>query len=128
MVMRSRVSGRRSQVNCTSGGCDGGRRFSRTGIWTFGRRALISRCDLYALTRRFPPSERYGDVGPDSAGGGFDSANIAEGLGQERIRELPQRLSHARGSLRELETLLLIARRVGYLARPTTYVALADAN
>lgn len=81
--------------------------------------------DLYALTRRFPLSERYAMVDQIRRVAVSIPSNIAEGWGKSGSGNYLNALSHARGSLRELETLLLIARRVGYLPA-ATYVALAE--
>jgi len=75
--------------------------------------------DLYALTRRFPPSERYGMVDQIQRSGVSIATNIAEGWGKSGSGNYLNALSHARGSLRELETLLLIAHRVGYVKAET---------
>ena len=52
-------------------------------------------------------------------------SNIAEGWGKSGSGYYLNAISHARGSLRELETLLLIAHRVGYIKRET-FLALAE--
>ena len=44
-------------------------------------------------------------------------ANIAEGQGRQTTRDFMQFLSIAGGSLKELETHVLIAERLGYLPR-----------
>jgi hypothetical protein len=63
------------------------------------------------------------DVWPvlsDQAFGVFDSGNIAEGYGQENTRAFIRHLRIAQGSLKELETHLLLAERVGVTAIGTT--------
>jgi four helix bundle protein len=56
------------------------------------------------------------------------SANIAEGNSKSGKGHYLNHLSHATGSLGELETLLLIAHRVGYLTAATyrALMALTD--
>jgi len=51
---------------------------------------------------------------PDSAGGSFGSANIAEGYGRANPGDNHRHLSIAQGSLKELETLLEVAKRLDY--------------
>ncbi len=43
-------------------------------------------------------------------------SNIAEGKGRRSAKEFRQFLFHARGSLLELQTQVIIARRLSYLA------------
>lgn len=79
----------------------------------------------YALTRRFPASERYGLSSQLQRAAVSIPANIAEGFGKSGPNQYLNHLSHARGSLRELETLLIIASRVGY-GPAESYRILAD--
>jgi len=53
-------------------------------------------------------------------------SNIAEGEGRLYPAERRQFLSHARGSLYELETQLLIARRSGYLVPDDLFALLSE--
>ena len=46
-------------------------------------------------------------------------ANIAEGRGRQLTRDLLHHLSIAHGSPSEIETQVLIARRLAYLSEPT---------
>lgn len=71
--------------------------------------------DLYGVTRSFPASERYAMAGQIQRSGVSIPANIAEGHGKSGPGHYLSHLSHARGSLRELETLLVISNRIGYV-------------
>ncbi len=54
-----------------------------------------------------------------SASNGIDSANIAEGWGYSSRKQYVHFLEQARSSLLEVETHLIIAERLGYIARST---------
>ncbi len=73
---------------------------------------------VYDLTSRFPKHEIYGLTSQMRRAAVSIPSNIAEGEGRAGDRELSQFLCHARGSLHELETQLLIARHLGYVADP----------
>ncbi len=78
---------------------------------------LVDAC--YAITRRFPSDERFGLVSQIRRAAVSVPSNIAEGHGRTGAGEYLRFLSVARGSLRELETLLLISGRQGFLADAT---------
>ncbi|MFB3923950.1 MAG: four helix bundle protein [Terriglobia bacterium] len=73
----------------------------------------------YHLTQHFPKEELYGMVSQIRRAAVSIPANIAEGNGRENRGEYIQFLRIAQGSLKELETHLLLAERVG-LTSPTT--------
>ena len=68
----------------------------------------------YRLTQRFPREELYGITSQIRRSAVSIPANIAEGYGRENRGELIQFLRIAQGSLKELETHLLLAVRVGF--------------
>lgn len=70
----------------------------------------VERC--YQLTRTFPNQEVYGMTSQIRRAAVSIPANIAEGWGRESTREFIQFLRIAQGSLKELETLLLLSTRV----------------
>jgi len=74
---------------------------------------------LYGVTRRFPPHERFGLSSQVQRAAVSIPANIAEGNGKSGKGHYLNHLSHSIGSLAELETLLLISHRVGYLTAAT---------
>jgi four helix bundle protein len=74
---------------------------------------LVVAC--YSATKIFPSSEVYGLVSQIRRCAASIPANIAEGHGRENTGSFVQFLRIAQGSLKELETHLIVAQRVGYL-------------
>ena len=66
----------------------------------------------YRLTKMFPKEELYGMTSQIRRASVSIAANIAEGYGRKHKGEYIQFLYIAQGSLKELETHLLIAQRV----------------
>jgi four helix bundle protein len=75
---------------------------------------LVVAC--YKLSAALPSDERFGLVSQIRRAATSIPANIAEGFGRWNAREFARFLSIASGALRELETHLIIAGRLGYLA------------
>jgi four helix bundle protein len=71
--------------------------------------------DVYLVTRAFPRDELYGLTSQLRRAAVSVPSNIAEGQAHFSSKEFHHFLSHARGSLVEIETQLLIARNVNYL-------------
>ena len=69
----------------------------------------------YRLTREFPRDELFGLTSQIRRSAASISANIAEGHGRENTGSFVQSLRIAQGSLKELETHLILAERVGLL-------------
>ena len=70
---------------------------------------------VYLLLKKFPKEENYALAGQIRRAAVSVAANIAEGHARQHTREFLQYLSIARGSLAELDTLLVIAERLKYL-------------
>ena len=70
---------------------------------------------MYDATKGFPTEERYGLTSQIRRTAVSIPANIAEGAARGTQKEFLQFLIVARGSMSELETLLTIAKEVGYL-------------
>jgi four helix bundle protein len=69
----------------------------------------------YRLTRQFPRDELFGLTSQIRRSAGSVPANIAEGHGRDNTGNFVQHLRVAQGSLKELETHLILAERVGIL-------------
>ena len=72
--------------------------------------------EIYAATAKFPREEVFGLTSQLRRCAVSAPSNIAEGQGRATKGEFIQFLAHARGSLFELETQLLIAGQLGYLS------------
>jgi four helix bundle protein len=70
----------------------------------------------YGLTKAFPRDEMFGLTSQIRRAAVSIAANIAEGYGRENRGSFVPFLRIAQGSLKELETHVLIAKRVGLLA------------
>ena len=71
----------------------------------------------YRGTQSFPKEETYGSVSQMRRAAVSVPSNIAEGQGKMSHGEFRQGIGHARGSLLELETQILIAQRLGCLGQ-----------
>jgi four helix bundle protein len=69
---------------------------------------------IYKLTSKFPDAERFGLTNQMRRASVSVPSNISEGYGRATKGEYFQFLGHARGSCSELETQLLIAKRLGF--------------
>jgi four helix bundle protein len=83
---------------------------------------------VYQLLGRFPRNEQYGLVGQMQRAAISIPSNIAEGKERQSDRDFARFIAIALGSLAELETQLLIARRLGYLDETGLQEATAQAD
>ena len=70
---------------------------------------------VYVIAARLPVEERYALGNQLRRAVVSIPANIAEGQGRQHRREFAQALAIARGSLAEVDTLLLLAVSLGYV-------------
>ena len=74
--------------------------------------ALELAVESYRVTKAFPKDELFGMTSQIRRAAASVPANIAEGHGREHTKEFLHHLSIARGSLKELETHLLLCQQV----------------
>jgi four helix bundle protein len=74
---------------------------------------------IYRLTADFPDTERYGLTSQMRRAAVSVPANIAEGAARSGTKELVYFLSVATGSLSELDTLVELAVKLGYVSDAT---------
>jgi four helix bundle protein len=84
--------------------------------------------DVYRLTRDWPKDELYGLTSQARRAAASIPANVAEGYGRQSTASYSNFLRIARGSLKELETHLLLAERVGITGNDSTGALLLSAE
>ena len=77
--------------------------------------AMALAADIYGATRSFPKEELFGMTSQMRRSAVSIPSNIAEGFGREQTRSFIQFLRIAQGSLKELETQVLLCVRVGLM-------------
>ena len=70
---------------------------------------------VYPILKTFPKEEVYGLSSQIRRAAVSIPANIAEGQARQHTKEFLQHLSIAKGSLAELDTLLIVAEKLGYV-------------
>ena len=80
-------------------------------VW---QKAIELTLSVYELTARFPHSERFGLINQLRRAAVSVPSNIAEGYGKTSKGEYVHFLGHARGSVCEVQTQLLISEKLGY--------------
>ena len=82
-------------------------------VW---QKAMDLVVQVYRLSSRFPPDERYRLTSQITRAAASVPANIAEGHARSTAKEYSRFLSIAKGSLMETETFIMLAVRLGYLS------------
>ena len=80
-------------------------------VW---QKSMLLTKSIHLLTETFPPAERYGIVAQMRRASVAVPSNIAEGQARHATGDFMHFLSRARGSLAELETLLLLSVDLGF--------------
>lgn len=84
-------------------------------VW---QKAIAFVSEIYRATASFPSDERFGLTSQLRRAAVSIPSNIAEGQGRLTRGEFRQFLGHAKGSICEVETQLVIAENLGYLPNP----------
>jgi four helix bundle protein len=92
------------------------------------RRAMELVTEVYRATKTFPRDELYGLTNQLRRAAVSVPSNIAEGQARFSQKEFRHFLSHARGSLVEIETQLIIAQNLGYLHEDDSRALLTKAG
>jgi len=86
--------------------------YKESGAW---KKSMSLVTEIYSLTRLFPKEELYGLTSQIRRAAVSVPANIAEGIGRNYRKDTIQFLHIARGSVYELDTLLMITSNVGII-------------
>ena len=84
--------------------------------------------DCYGLTKGFPKEEVFGLTSQIRRSAASVAANIAEGHGRDATGAYVNHLKIAQGSLKELETHLILSVRVGLLVEKDAESAMRQAD
>ena len=76
--------------------------------------------EVYRVTDLFPRSEQFAIVSQLRRAAVSVAANIAEGHGRSLRQSYRYHVQIARGSVHEIQTLVVVARRVGYIDEATS--------
>jgi four helix bundle protein len=90
--------------------------------------AMVLILEIYRISRSLPAEERYGLVSQMRRAAVSVAVNIAEGAGRHARGDFLRFLSIARGSLREIDCLLRIVERLGFVHAADLEVARALAE
>ena len=94
-------------------------------VWQRGM-DLVQQC--YQITESFPPPELYGLVSQIRRSAVSIPSNIAEGHGRDHLGDYLRHLSFASGSLKELETQVLVAARLEFMGESNLHEILTSTD
>lgn len=83
-------------------------------VW---KKGMLLAKQVYALTKMFPDKEKFGLVSQMRRAAVSIPSNIAEGHARRTAKEFAQFLSHAEGSVAELDNQLALSVELGYCTK-----------
>jgi len=92
-------------------------------VW---QKAILLVTEIYSISKTFPDSEKFGLTNQLNRAVVSIPSNIAEGWGRETKKNHLQFLRISRGSLMEVETLILISKNLRYI-NDQTFKIISDA-
>ncbi|MDD2962411.1 MAG: four helix bundle protein [Bacteroidales bacterium] len=101
------------------------RNFRELIVW---QRAMELTKQSYKFSSTFPKEELFGLVSQIRRAAVSVAANIAEGQARNTTGEFRQFLGISRGSLAELETLVILAQQLGFLDDEKSHLLLGQAE
>lgn len=81
-------------------------------VW---KTAIDLAVEVYATTQNLPREERYGLAAQMRRAASSISSNISEGAARDTKRDMRRFFFIARGSLKEVETQVILCKRLGFL-------------
>jgi four helix bundle protein len=87
------------------------RSYRELDVWMHSRQMVR---DVYELTKSFPREEQFGLTSQLRRAAVSVPSNIAEGCGRNHYKDSIQFFFHARGSLYEIETQILLSADLGF--------------
>ena len=95
-----------------SGGTEMVQDYKQLKIW---QRSFQLAVEVYKLTNKFPKSEKYNRTSQLKRAATSISTNIAEGASKHTTTDFQRFLYQAYGSLKEVESLLLLSKELKYI-------------
>jgi four helix bundle protein len=92
-------------------------------VW---QKAMVMVRSIYELTKTFPADERFGLVAQMRRAAVSVPSNIAEGQARHTSREFAQFISHAEGSLAEVDTQLAPSGQLGFCKEHDLVIAFSQ--
>jgi four helix bundle protein len=92
-------------------------------VW---QKAMVMVGSIYELTKTFPADERFGLVAQIRRAAVSVPSNIAEGQARHTSKEFAQFISHAEGSLAEVDTQLALSGQLGFCGEQELVAAFAQ--
>ena len=83
-------------------------------VW---QKSVLFVTDIYSTTKHFPQEEKFGITSQLNRAAISIPTNIAEGWGRETSKNYLQFLRTSRGSVMEVQTLLIISKNLNYISQ-----------